>query len=91
MSDLIDRQKVIDILDKAWVDGMEYDGWLHKEINEIPTAEPKKGKWINHRCDDGHHIADCNLCGETMQWWYEDVPNYCPNCGADMRGGEDGK
>ncbi len=41
MSDLIDRQKVIDILDEAWVDGREYDGWLHKEVRDLPSAQPE--------------------------------------------------
>ena len=52
------------------------------------SAEPerKKGRWINHRCDDGHNIADCSLCGNPIQWFDPDSkPNFCPNCGADMR------
>ena len=59
-------------------------------INNTPAAdvvERKKGKWINHRNDMGHNIADCSGCGEAMQWYDPDTrPNYCPNCGADMRG-----
>ena len=50
-------------------------------------ARPK-GEWINHRNDCGHNIADCSLCGKTMQWHDEDgdgVPRYCWYCGADMR------
>ena len=31
--------------------------------------------------------TDCDQCGETMQWYDPDSkPNYCPECGADMRG-----
>lgn len=45
----------------------------------------KQGKWVNHRNDDGHNIADCNLCGNTLQWFDNDGEhNYCPNCGARM-------
>ena len=47
------------------------------EIDEQPTAEPKKGKWI--------HISEemwkCDQCGEISCC----SPNFCPNCGADMR------
>lgn len=51
-------------------------------------ARPQ-GEWINHRNDYGHNIADCSLCGKTMQWHDEDkdgIPRYCWYCGADMRG-----
>lgn len=48
-----------------------------------------QGEWINHRNDYGHNIADCSLCGKTMQWHDEDgdgVPRYCWYCGAPMKG-----
>lgn len=62
-------------------------------IADAPTIEPerKNGKWINHRSDEGHNIADCDQCGETMQWYDPDPkPNFCPNCGSYNReeGGE---
>jgi len=44
-----------------------------------------KGKWINHRNDHGHNIADCSECGKAMQWHDEDedgVPRYCWYCGS---------
>lgn len=47
-----------------------------------------QGEWINHRNDYGHNIADCSLCGKTMQWHDEDgdgVPRYCWYCGAPMK------
>lgn len=52
-------------------------------------AERPQGEWINHRNDYGHNIADCSLCGKTMQWHDEDgdgVPRYCWYCGAPMKG-----
>ena len=35
-------------------------------------------------------MANCSLCGKTMQWHDEDeegVPRYCWYCGASMKGG----
>ena len=51
-------------------------------VEEQPTIEErKKGKW--KPISDGYvDIYECNQCGETED--YE--RNYCPNCGADMRG-----
>ena len=56
-------------------------------IQMLPSAEPRpRGRWINHRKDRGHHIADCDQCGGTLQWLDPDErPNFCPDCGADMR------
>lgn len=51
-----------------------------------PTIEPerKKGKWTKGNA--------CEFCG--FQPWYEgDIHtlSYCPNCGEDMRGDQDGQ
>ncbi|WP_458457468.1 zinc-ribbon domain-containing protein [Pseudobutyrivibrio sp.] len=49
----------------------------------IETEERKVGKWIYHEIEDTCRWLECSECG------YE-IPNvdmnYCPNCGAEMRG-----
>ena len=89
MSDLISRQAAIDIFDdyNISVENGELEAYSRdrKRLCELPSAQPmrKKGKWINHRNDLGHNIADCSKCGEAMQWFDPDTrPNYCPNCGS---------
>ena len=64
-----------------------------------PPAEPKRirGKWIEHEHGywtfvnaDGERDGwipdyECDQCGS--RGWKEVAPmNFCPNCGADMRG-----
>jgi len=59
-----------------------------KRIAELEAQLPKEGEWI----DLFGHDYKCSVCGE----WYrmdgtpeqEDM-NYCPNCGAKMRGEHD--
>lgn len=55
-------------------------------IVEIPDGLPlmdlrprPQGEWIELREYDNK----CSICGQTMM----DKWDYCPNCGADMRGG----
>lgn len=73
------KERIDDIVD----DMKEFDAWFErmvwhvKECNRL-TAEPKTGKWVDDGC-----IEKCSQCGERREFphW-----NYCPNCGADMRG-----
>lgn len=53
-------------------------------VGALPSAQPKKGKWIPRI---GLKHPDWFTCSEcTGQFDYK--WKYCPNCGADMRGEE---
>lgn len=65
------------------------------EKHRQPTIEPerKKGRWVD--VTDGICVWKvCDQCGEKPLWneWKtdRDLSNFCPNCGADMRGEEHG-
>lgn len=89
MSDLIERKAAIDAADRADYTGLAVEDVkkvtdeVVKELKQLPSAqlEQKRGKWIN---------GACNQCGNHAPYWpmastyYES--NFCPNCGADMRG-----
>ena len=57
---------------------------LYRIIRYMPPAQPerKTGKWITQEFGSW---AECSECHELY-----DIPiaqsNFCPNCGADMRG-----
>ncbi len=65
---------------------------LHNALeafNEIPAADVrrvKRGKWLE---DWETGCSECSVCRDGFLW--EDFKgvanwNFCPNCGADMRG-----
>ena len=69
-------------------------------IKDLPAVEPerKDGKWIYAEHDiamcDGYM---CDQCGFFVPWDYKHkfidfIKDYhwCPSCGADMRGEQDG-
>lgn len=64
---------------------------------EALQAKPKTGKWIikyGSHCDVPIKEYYCDQCGKrgglaTMLFDDEPLPNYCSNCGADMRGNQE--
>lgn len=52
-----------------------------KEVLEYSEPKRKKGKWI-----DTGSGQECSECHE-IQYGYDNFRYFCPNCGADMRGG----
>ena len=69
---------------------------IKKAMDCMPTIEErKKGKWI--WCGDKHVCSECDefaLCDaydvlDTGEY-QEELTDFCPNCGADMRGNDNG-
>lgn len=69
-------------------------------VNEIKPADVRpvvRGEWINTDAFDKESNVKCSEC--EMEFDYIDgicylcaghrLPNFCPNCGADMRGTQD--
>ena len=86
MNDLISRQEAIKAIDDLPNCYNGYSDTYDKSliigvIEELPSAEPKKGKWI----EDEYGIRHCCYCNCINNTVYR---NFCPNCGADMRGEE---
>ena len=91
--DLISRQDAIDAFmnDSDWADAIP-------TIKSLPSADRPTGKWVEYGMNtDGTHNIKCNQCGagfrtrghanshntkERFKW--------CPTCGADMRGEQNG-
>ena len=100
--DLIRRSDAIKALDANFtIKGKEntqtvlnYLELVRTRIEGAPTIEPKRGKWIDLNDKWGFEgTFKCSACGELWSL-IDGTPqdngmNFCPNCGADMRGKDD--
>ena len=92
MKDYIEREAACELLAMALDDDWEPE-YAANRMNEIPAADVRpvvRGKW--ERTDAYPHRLYCSICYKTylkndelLERW-EFPLNFCPNCGADMRG-----
>lgn len=88
---LKERLKIISVVADDWY-GMGINRGLDRaetEIDMLPKAdvvEVKHDTWekrtfivFDNEIKDGYHCSECNTTWDT-------ATNYCPNCGANMRG-----
>lgn len=65
---------------------------VNETIDDQPTADVRenvRGEWIeitNETEEWYWHPSKCSVCGAEMLLSFD---NFCPNCGADMRGGKE--
>ena len=58
---------------------------LINQIRTIETIKPKRGEWVDRSGGIEGAWNYCSVCGEQAI----DLYDFCPNCGADMRGKDD--
>lgn len=89
--DVVDREFCTGGYGKGLFNSFSNEGY--PSFDEIPSAQPerKRGEWISLDNDSRHVCSVCRskeyvptCMGEPTIW------NYCPNCGAYMRGEQDG-
>lgn len=91
----IDGGRLIDSLESAKRGrGIEVDlvySLIQEGIRQLPTLSVDdlrpKGRWEwlgPYRYNNDGMIGTCSVCKERLRLF---AHNYCPNCGADMRGG----
>ena len=71
--------KYIEAIPAADVEERKTGHWIDAEWVRINTGEKRKGRRCS-ACGSGYFRYDVSV--NTVS----DIPNYCPNCGADMRG-----
>ena len=87
MDDLISRQAAIDAIGNDIMGGLNY----RHILLGLQSAQRKTGKWMRITDEVFADRFECSECGklppiENFEWWLSD---YCPNCGASMKGEQD--
>ena len=97
VEDLISRadaievgNKIIEELSLSSIDWDDLKYWAKELFEALPSADRPKGEWIAVEDDCENIYWECSNCEDAF---YLEVGtpksnnyNYCPNCGADMRG-----
>ena len=89
-NDLISRKETMKYITeeynarKAWTTGGLQLAHIETAVNRVPRA---KGCWITiKKGEKGYSAGDfrCSVCGAPNKT-FSTIPNFCSNCGADMR------
>lgn len=96
MTEYIDKQAFNDAIREAirrypntFYNGLETARQIAHDMDAADVQPVRHGRWE----EDCSGVAVCSVCGEYafetsthhLCGWF---PNYCPNCGAQMDGGE---
>lgn len=96
MSDCISREAVMKHYDTDEYRKLNFvsRNTLLDFIESLSSVEPNRphGEWIIEKdCEGKTRTCICNICGYKTGKYTWVNPNFCEECGADMRGDKDAK
>ena len=93
MNDYIKREDAINLFKRDDIHGFvlpekekEYLAWCIERVPSADVVEHKHGEWILE-CDaegERDNLYRCSECRQEYGCQEYDLPNFCPNCGAEM-------
>lgn len=98
----ISKDEVLALINKAMyaIDNKDIQDYifcgLRRDVHNLPSVYRPKGEWLDKdgnkvEIDDNGIPKDSCWCSVCDEWLvasdeYSTKGNFCPNCGADMRG-----
>ena len=87
MAEYIEREKLLRDINHYHLSDGKFQHWV--EVQQAADVAPvRHGRWETN--SDRPDSLICSICKCGFDMWKHDPHNYCPNCGADMRGEEVG-
>ena len=86
MDEYIKREEAIEAVKHAWAKGLEPSQYI-EIIPAADVAPVRNGWWVKH--GRKWQCTNCKVLMSIDGTPTENLLNYCPNCGADMRGSND--
>ena len=93
--DLIKRADAIKAVSKVddYGDGIGFEVRSHclVELELVPSADRPQGEWLIEKTLYDNYNYRCSYCDWYETHAYPDVEpyNFCPHCGAQMKGADD--
>ena len=86
MAEYIDREKLLRDINHYHLSDGKFQHWV--EVQQAADVAPVvHGRWETN--SDRPDSLICSICKCGFDMWKHDPHNYCPNCGAYMRGEEE--
>ena len=106
VGDTVSRQTVLNLLSTMPQEEAITRAMLMQSVKQMSAAQPerKRGKWVKAKgwsTPGSDPVWECSECGKGIHVYGIEYRSYsrgvadgqwvsCPNCGADMRGEQDG-
>ena len=91
--DLISRKAAMNRIDEALARVfVESRGCGEYILRKLPSVKPERnqGHWVGID-DEPCETWECDKCGCIQECFEDERPNFCPQCGSDMRKSNDGQ
>ena len=83
-----DQRPLLDLIDNAPTVAKDYDTGYQDGLEDGLNDIRPQGEWIKEDLVTGRYRHQCNVCGFYQPIFGNYTTNFCPDCGADMRGGK---
>lgn len=65
--------------------GLHMAEQIVKDIPAVDATPLTYGDWRVIEAEDGRALCECGVCKDWVVFYYDYMPNFCPNCGAKRR------